>query len=120
MPAPTSAGLPHETRLELRLVLTEHAAVVIEEAERLAADPSRPGGAMITPTLIRDAHTWKIRGYTRPVKSKKQQVTTGLLFFIAFIGGVFVNNIAKSWGAIGFACCAAAALATFIVGGQDD
>jgi hypothetical protein len=44
--APSSVSLPHESREELRLVLKEHAASILEEAERLAADPSRP--AMIT------------------------------------------------------------------------
>jgi hypothetical protein len=104
----------------LREVLKEHAAEVIEEAGRLAADPTRPGGGMITPTMIRDAHVWKIRGYNRPRVSRKAKVTAGLLFFIAFVGGIFVNNIKETWGAIGFAACAVAALLVFVVGGQGE
>jgi hypothetical protein len=118
---PTANALPDLTREELNKVLTEHGAAIVHEAGLLAADPT--GGnlnAMITPIMVRDAHTWKIKGFNKKRRSKKAHVTTGALFFLAYVGGIFTNNITKPWGSIGFAVCAAVAVVVFMWGGRDE
>ncbi|WJK34214.1 hypothetical protein [Solwaraspora sp. WMMA2065] len=113
-------GLPDQTRQELYAVLADHATEVVEEAGRLAADPFRaPGASMITPAMIRDAHFLKIKGYVKRRSSKKSKIATVALFFLAYVGGIFTNNITRPWGSIGFAVCAALAVIAFM-GGRDE
>ncbi len=53
-------------------------------------------------------------------KGRAKRICRLLLYFIPFVGGIFVNNIAQPWGAIGLASCSVTAAALYIAGGGND
>ncbi|MEU3455733.1 hypothetical protein ABZ671_19340 [Micromonospora sp. NPDC006766] len=104
-------SLPVETRRALQDVLTKRGSELIEEAGRLEADTGGSSTApMITPSLINHLDIWQRRGYIKPKKSKTSTAWTTVTLLATFVGGHFVNNITKPWGAIGFVVCALIAL----------
>ncbi|MET7948823.1 hypothetical protein [Micromonospora sp. NPDC005324] len=112
-------SLPAETTRALADVLAKRGSELIEEARRLEADTA--GGSavpMITPSLISHLDIWQRRGYIRPKKPKSLIAWTTLTLLATFVGGHFVNNITKPWGAIGFVVCASVALLSHTKGSE--
>lgn len=102
-----SSELPEQTRKALCDALTEHGRDVLDEAGRVAAaQHAGAGEPMITPGMVADMALWVRRGYSRRNPGKQQVVATAIGGSATFVGGVFVNNITRPWGAVGFVICA--------------
>ncbi|MEV4003001.1 hypothetical protein [Actinomadura sp. NPDC049753] len=102
-----SSVLPEQTCKALCDALAEHGRDVLDEASRVAAaQHSGPGEPMITPGMVTDMATWVRRGYIQKQFSKQQLIAAAVGGATTFGGGIFVNNITKPWGAVGFAICA--------------
>ncbi|MFB4296300.1 hypothetical protein [Actinomadura sp. NTSP31] len=109
-----SADLPEQSRKALSDALTKHGQDLVDEAGRLAAaQHSGSGDPMVTPGMVTDVAVWLRRGYIQQKRTTRVIIAEAVIMLATFIGGIFINNVTKPWGAVGMVICGALALFCF-------
>jgi len=117
---PGSARLPELARQKLEDVLTESGNDVLAEASRLESRwrTDSSGEPEITSRDVADAATIAHRAPTKKANTRFRALDA-TAFVMAFVGGVFGNNITSPVGAVGFAVCAFIGVIAFTNRGGD-